>query len=162
MLAVADIGGEDSLSVLRKYYQKGGENPSSSSFGGAAQMALARAGDTAVFEDIVQELHSGDAAKEIDAFQKLGFVGTTRAVRMLAGYLNDSTVPAAAQAQPSGARHEGVKQDTVRIFARQYYAAKALAAAVEDPPTTKDTELYMKEDLEAWQRWWIQNERNYE
>lgn len=157
---LAAAGGKEAMSVLKEYYHMADRNPSNS-LRGLAQMAFARAGDAAAYEDILQELHSGDTSKEIDAFYKLGQVGTREAVRQLASYLDDSSVPVMSRPLRHDAPTGMIEQDSVLVFARQYYAAKALADAVQDAPTRVDPELYMEEDLKAWQEWWVGHEKDY-
>jgi hypothetical protein len=137
----AAVGGKAMIPALRRI-AKPGMDPET--VPGEAQVALAKLGDHAAFDEIAHELEwregNGTAA------QKLGQVGSLEAVRVLLKYFY------AHAADPDRFQtHGDYGSDSMRGV------VEALASFVRNPPSFGGS---VSDDAKDWAAWWDQNKSN--
>jgi hypothetical protein len=135
------VGGKAMIPALRRI-AKPGMGPET--VPGEAQVALAKLGDHAAFDEIVHELEWGKG--EGYAAQKLGQVGSVAAVRALLKYFY------AHAADPDRFQSHGdYGSDAMRGV------VEALASFVRNPPSFGGS---VSGDAKDWATWWDQNRSN--
>jgi hypothetical protein len=160
ILRLGQLGGDDTKPVLQAYADRANIKRSSN-IEGAAQAALARLGDEQSMQAIIKELSSDDPIIQSDAFVKLGMVGNSKAIRVLAPYLVDCKCPKSKEPMPPVPEGKQ-KQDDVEYFPRCHLAAKALAKAVANPPTLTNPDFYTEDDIAKWREWWNAHKTEYQ
>lgn len=157
LLKMGETGDQSFVPLLRSFANQSTiKRPSL--IAGCAQVALAKLGDTTAYNEIVSELKHVNPVIQCEAFQKLGMVASTSAVKILGSYLNDTSAPAVDPASlPPGyvpARH-------LRFFRRCHMAAMALSKIIKPAPTQANPELYTDDDIQKWRAWWEANKSKY-
>lgn len=135
------VGGKAMIPALRRI-AKPGMDPGT--VPGEAQVALAKLGDHAAFDEIVHELEWGKG--EGYPTQKLGQVGSVEAVRVLLKYFY-----AHAADRDRFQSHGDYGTDSMMGV------VEALASFVRNPPSFGGS---VSSDAKDWATWWDQNRSN--
>jgi hypothetical protein len=158
LLQLGAISDQAAVPVLKEYAYRQPSKPVSF-VEGCAHVALAKLGDQTAFDEIVAELRDADRAIHSQAFTKLGMVGNTHAIKILASYLSDTSIPKVDESSlPPGT----VPADDIEFRRRCDMAAAALAQTIKPSPTETKPEFYTDEDIQKWREWWEANKSKYQ
>jgi hypothetical protein len=144
--AILELGrrGDRSVIPFLKTYLQSSENDYGS-VGANAQMALAKLGEDAQFQEILHKLDSDDPWVQNDAVEKLVYVGDPRAIKALVKLIKADD----NRMRTSDKAHDVLSPPLSHI------AVRALARIVPNPPVGFDGNIgfLRREDIRLWEAW---------
>lgn len=152
--AILELGKVERLSEAALAELKNMSKEDNKGYGSAAvyaRMVLAKRGDTKYFDEIKNELLDGTPYEQVDAFEKLAYIGGAESVKLVAPFLDRADQPI-----------EKGPRDKVFFPGYSKLAAVALGKMIDQPPSAPpDVNAVTARDVALWRQWWRANRSRY-
>jgi hypothetical protein len=152
--AILELGKVEHLSATSLAELKNMAQEDNKAYGSAAvsaRMVLAKHGDKKCFDEVKEELLHGTPYEQVNALEKLAYVGGAESIRLIAPFLDRDDQPV-----------ERGPKDKVFFPPYSKLAVVALGRIVDQPPSTPpDVKAVNQHDVDLWRQWWKANKSKY-